>query len=67
MTPLEKPKNLSSKITPLASSVSPFTRRGSWRIASDLPASFRYAADGFVYSLMSQRNFRIHLFMGALV
>ena len=67
MKPLARPKNLSSKITPLFSRFSPVSRRGAWRIASDLPASFRYAAHGIVYSLLSQRNFRIHLFMGALV
>tara|TARA_A100001037_G_C15089209_1_gene608201 strand:- start:625 stop:1086 length:462 start_codon:yes stop_codon:yes gene_type:complete len=67
MTPLERPKNLSSKITPLSSRFSSFARRGSWRIASDLPASFRYAAQGIAYSFRSQRNFRIHLFLGALV
>ena len=67
MTPLERPKNLSSKITPLSSRFSSFARRSSWRIASDLPASFRYAAQGIAYSIRSQRNFRIHLFLGALV
>ena len=67
MTPLERPKNLSSKITPLSSRFSSFARRGSWRIASDLPSSFRYAAQGIAYGFRSQRNFRIHLFLGALV
>ncbi len=42
-------------------------QRGAWRIATDLPSSFRYAAQGISYSLRSQRNFRIQLFIGALV
>ena len=40
-------------------------RSNAWRIAKDLPASFRYAAQGISYGLISQRNFRIHLVIGA--
>ena len=58
---------LSHKITPLASSNSKGTSRDSWTIAHNLPTSFRYAAQGIAYSFLSQRNFRIHLFIGALV
>ena len=36
-------------------------------MASDLPASFRYAAQGLIYGFRSQRNFRIHVFIGAVV
>ena len=42
-------------------------RRRSWRIAGDLPASFRYAAQGLGYAFSSQRNFRIHVVIGAVV
>jgi diacylglycerol kinase (ATP) len=42
-------------------------RRGAWRIAGDLPASFRYAAQGLGYGFISQRNFRIHVLIGAVV
>ena len=42
-------------------------RRGSWRIASDLPASFRYAAQGLGYAFLTQRNFRIHVVTGLVV
>ena len=66
MIPPEKTKTLSTKITPLPSRIRFGSKRGSWRIARDLPASFRYAAQGIVYSFASQRNFRIHLFVGAL-
>jgi len=43
------------------------TRLGAWTVAGDLPASFRYAAQGLVYGFTSQRNFRIHVFTGAVV
>jgi diacylglycerol kinase (ATP) len=42
-------------------------RLGAWTVAGDLPASFRYAAQGLAYGFSSQRNFRIHVFTGLLV
>ncbi|WP_225323205.1 diacylglycerol kinase family protein [Synechococcus sp. RSCCF101] len=39
---------------------------GAWRVAGDLPSSFRYAAQGLVYGFVSQRNFRIHVLTGLL-
>ena len=42
-------------------------RLGAWQVACDLPASFRYAAQGLLYGFRSQRNFRIHLVTGAVV
>ena len=42
-------------------------RRGSWRIAGDLPSSFRYAAQGLSYAFLTQRNFRIHVVTGLVV
>ena len=42
-------------------------KRGAWRIAGDLPSSFRYAAQGLGYGFVSQRNFRIHVCTGGLV
>jgi len=42
-------------------------RVGAWKVAGDLPASFRYAAQGLAYGFASQRNFRIHVFTGAVV
>ena len=41
--------------------------RGAWTIAGDLPSSFRYAAQGLGYGFISQRNFRIHVVIGAVV
>ena len=42
-------------------------RKNAWRIAGDLPASFRYAAQGLGYAFLSQRNFRIHVITAAVV
>ena len=42
-------------------------RARAWTVASDLPASFRYAAQGLAYGFASQRNFRIHVITGAVV
>jgi diacylglycerol kinase (ATP) len=42
-------------------------RNGAWKVAGDLPASFRYAAQGLIYGFRSQRNFRIHVFTGLVV
>ena len=42
-------------------------RLGAWKVAGDLPASFRYAAQGLAYGFASQRNFRIHVVTGVTV
>ena len=42
-------------------------RVGAWQVARDLPASFRYAAQGLGYSLLTQRNFRIHVVTAVFV
>ncbi len=65
--PQERTKSSPEKITPLSSRTRLGGRRGSWRIASDLPSSFRYAFQGILYGFASQRNFRIHLLIGAFV
>jgi diacylglycerol kinase (ATP) len=41
-------------------------QRTSWRVAETLSKSFRYAGNGVLYATATQRNFRIHLGMGAL-
>ena len=55
------------KITPLPTSPPRSSRRGAWRVATDLPSSFRYAAQGLIYGFVSQRNFRIHVLVGTFV
>lgn len=39
-------------------------RELSWRVASSLVVSFKYAWAGVSYAFQTQRNFRIHLFVG---
>ncbi|WP_297050456.1 MULTISPECIES: diacylglycerol kinase family protein [unclassified Thermosynechococcus] len=39
-------------------------RQRSYRVASSLPNSFRYAWAGVVYAFQTQRNFRIHTAVG---
>ncbi len=41
-------------------------RELSWQIASNLFVSFKYAWAGISYSFQTQRNFRIHISVGAL-
>ncbi|MBE9192743.1 diacylglycerol kinase family protein [Gloeocapsopsis crepidinum LEGE 06123] len=41
-------------------------REFSWRVATNLLISFRYAWSGISYTFTTQRNFRIHLLIGAL-
>ncbi|MBW4464402.1 MAG: diacylglycerol kinase family protein [Pegethrix bostrychoides GSE-TBD4-15B] len=38
----------------------------SWRVASNLFVSFRYAWTGISYAARTQRNFRIHIAVGTL-
>ncbi len=38
----------------------------SWRVASNLFISFRYAWAGLTYAFQTQRNFRIHIAVGTL-
>ena len=40
-------------------------RESSWNVSSNLAASFHYAFQGLVYGLITQRNLRIHIFLGA--
>ena len=42
------------------------SRELSWRVASSLWVSFRYAFAGLRYAFVTQRNFRIHLFVGTI-
>lgn len=39
-------------------------RSSSWRTASNLISSFRYAGSGLAYAFCTQRNFRIHTAIG---
>ena len=63
-TPRKKPSDLAAEEIAMIPGA---MRRGSWRIAGDLTASFRYAAQGLRYAFATQRNFRIHLVIGLVV
>ncbi len=72
MQPLPRPNDGPQPLQPVPVPVPPAQRGrgrrlGAWRVAGDLPASFRYAAQGLVYGFRSQRNFRIHVVTGAVV
>lgn len=43
-----------------------FKRELSWQVASNLFVSFKYAWAGLSYAYSTQRNFRIHLIIGAM-
>lgn len=38
----------------------------SWQVASSLLVSFKYAWAGVSYAFQTQRNFRIHVFLGTI-
>ena len=44
----------------------PPNRKLSWKVASNLLVSFKYAWAGLSYTFQTQRNFRIHVVIGAL-
>lgn len=49
-----------------SSTIPKANRELSWRVASNLFVSFRYAWAGLRYAFRTQRNFRIHLLVGTL-
>jgi len=66
-TPLHRLQGRERRPTSADRSESAGRRLGAWQVAGDLPASFRYAAQGLAYGFLSQRNFRIHVVTGAVV
>ena len=44
----------------------PIQRSESFQVASNLLLSFKYAGQGVIYTFRTQRNFRIHLTIGAI-
>ncbi|MBF2068040.1 MAG: diacylglycerol kinase family protein [Calothrix sp. C42_A2020_038] len=62
---------MSQKLTPLAkpNPIEPVVsqeRQLSWKVASNLLVSFKYAWAGISYAFRTQRNFRIHVCVGTL-
>ncbi len=60
--PTPSPQRSNGKVVPLMKP----ERELAWQIAPSLPTSFKYAGMGLVYAFQTQRNFRIHTFVGAL-
>ncbi|MBD1875894.1 diacylglycerol kinase family protein [Nodosilinea sp. FACHB-131] len=58
----EKPETVVS--VPEAN-LSPVDRSLSWKVATNLLVSFRYAWQGVAYAFRTQRNFRIHVVVGS--
>ena len=67
LQPQDSTQNARPSLQQAAESGSKVRRLGAWQVASDLPASFRYAAQGLIYGFRSQRNFRIHVVTGVFV
>ena len=63
---LYMPQEVSPSMPNLQEKVTSSKRELSWQVASTLFISFKYAWCGITYAFQTQRNFRIHLFIGAL-
>ncbi len=64
------PQNLADTSTPPRTATPPskgMSRDLAWHIAPNLFTSFRYAWAGVRYAYLTQRNFRIHTVVGAVV
>jgi diacylglycerol kinase (ATP) len=59
--PTQSPKRADGKVLPFKSN-----RDLAWQIAPSLFSSFRYAWMGISYAFQTQRNFRIHTFVGSI-
>lgn len=59
-------EELSTSTPQLPEKVAKSKRDLSWRVASSLLVSFKYAWCGIRYAFQTQRNFRIHVGVGAL-
>lgn len=56
----QTPDLANGKVVPIAT----LNRDFSWQVAPSLLASFKYAWAGVSYAFLTQRNFRIHVFVG---
>jgi diacylglycerol kinase (ATP) len=63
---LPMPQDSSSPTVNESKKALKYNRDLSWKIASSLATSFRYAWDGLTYAFETQRNFRIHTVIGTL-
>jgi diacylglycerol kinase (ATP) len=63
---LPMPQDSSSPTVHESKKALKYNRDLSWKVASSLATSFRYAWDGLTYAFETQRNFRIHTVIGTL-
>jgi diacylglycerol kinase (ATP) len=66
ITYLLMPQELSTETPPHPTKLMQPNRELAWQVASSLTVSFKYAWAGVVYAFLTQRNFRIHLGLGAI-
>ncbi len=57
-------QHLSTETPSRSGKASKNDREMSWRVASSLFVSFKYAGAGLIYAFKTQRNFRIHSVVG---
>ena len=60
------PQELSTPKPNRPEKVDSLERADSWQVASNLLISFKYAWCGISYAFQTQRNFRVHVGVGAL-
>lgn len=65
-TDTSDPGNSSDRAKNKVFQIAKANRDLSWRVAPSLLVSFTYAWSGIVYAFQTQRNFRIHVFVGTL-
>ncbi|XGV96684.1 MAG: diacylglycerol kinase family protein [Leptolyngbya sp. BL-A-14] len=56
----QNPDQANGKVVPIAT----LNRDLSWQVAPSLLVSFKYAWAGISYAFQTQRNFRVHVFVG---
>ncbi|HHP7243269.1 MAG TPA: diacylglycerol kinase family protein [Elainellaceae cyanobacterium] len=64
--PLSTKTSSSASEVDQADNQQPTNREFSWKVASNLFTSFRYACSGLIYAFNTQRNFRIHVILGSV-
>lgn len=60
------PKNASTAKLNTSKKTVKLDRELSWKVANNLLVSFKYAWAGLFYAFQTQRNFRIHTFIGII-
>lgn len=58
-------ENSETAVSVPEANLSPVNRSLSWRVATNLLVSFKYAWQGVAYAFRTQRNFRIHVVVGS--